>query len=186
MKFWFTSIKRQNRKLKLKADNCYSECKIKCIKLIDEYRKNHHFFIVNAICYNHESIFTPKNHLIRSVLKKLKNKKVKKIKIYNPNDKRNLSHAYDFLPLFDKTMNRNKGEDYVFANSSNTSIKKIFILINKKYKKKIKYTFNKNVSFSRVANNRKIIKTFGYKPNYSFKKIIERMISYQKKKLFIT
>ena len=94
------------------------------------------FFIVNAICYNHESIFTPKNHLIRSVLKKLKNKKSKKIKIYNPNDKRNLSHAYDFLPLFDKTMNRNKGEDYVFANSSNTSIKKIVTLINKKYKKK--------------------------------------------------
>ena len=96
-----------------------------------------------------------------------------------------MSHAYDFLPLFDKTMNRNKGEDYVFANSSNTSIKKIVTLINKNIKK-IKYTFNKNVSFSRVANNRKIIKTFGYKPNYSFKKIIERMISYQKKKLFIT
>ena len=46
-----------------------------------------------------------------------------------------ICHVYDFLPLFDKTMNRNKGEDYVFANSSNTSIKKIVTLINKNIKK---------------------------------------------------
>ena len=58
-------------------------------------------------------------------------------------------------------------------------------MLNKKYKKKIDYVLKKNISSSRVANNKKIIKIFDYKPKYNLKKIIERMISYQKKKLFI-
>ena len=180
---------RQFRKRKensiFRADNCYAKCKMHSINLINKFRKLHKFFIVNAICYNHESIFTPKSHLLRKIIILLKDKKKSSIKIYNPNEERNISHVYDFLPLFQKSMNVNTGEDYVFANSSNISIRQIVNFINKIYRKKIIFVYKKNKNISRMADNTKIKKIFNYKPKFSTDKILIRMLSYQKNNSFI-
>ena len=68
-------INKKIENSKLYSKNCYGKCKIKTYQLIQKFKKNFNFFITTCICYNHESIFTPKNHLIRVLIKKLLDKK---------------------------------------------------------------------------------------------------------------
>ena len=150
------NLKKENSKLK--AENCYAKCKIKSVKLINYYREYHNFFIVNAICYNHESIFSPNDHLINKIIGQLKEKSISTVKIYNPEEKRNISHVYDFLPIFEKSLNKNKCSDYIFANSKNMTIKKIANTLNKKFNKKIIYIKNKKIKISRLGSNKKLKK----------------------------
>ena len=175
--------KSKNENSKLKAENCYAKCKIKSVNLLNYYRKKHNFFIVNAICYNHESLFTPKYHLISKIISLLKEKKTSSIKIYNAEDKRNISHVYDFLPIFEKSLNKKKCSDYIFANSENVTIKKIINILNKKFKKKIIYRTNKKMRISRTANNQKLRREFNYTPIYNTRQLLRRMLSYSNHKL---
>ena len=180
-----SQLKKKNEYSKFKPDNCYAECKIKTSQLINKFRKHNKFFIINAICYNHESIFTPKNHLLRKIIESFANKNLKKVKIFNPNEKRNISHVYDFLPLFQKSIKSNKSDNYIFANTKNISVKQISNLVNKKYQKKIYFVDKKNNSVSRMANNENIKNKFKYNPKFTNEKIISRMISYYTKNTFI-
>ena len=165
------------------SENYYSYCKIKTIEIIKEFRKRYKLFIVNAICYNHESIFTPQNHIIRKLIKNFEKKD--KVTIYNPDEFRNISHVFDFLPLFFKVLNKSKPGDYIFANNENLSIKKISLIINKFYNKNIVFKSKNIKSISRMADNLKIRNTFNYKPKFNTEKILIRMISYHNKKLFL-
>ena len=176
---------RKNENSKILAENCYSECKIKSVKLISYYRKKYNFFISNAICYNHESIFTPKNHIIRKIINLLKKKDNKIVKFYNPDEMRNISHIYDFLPYFDKILNLKKNADYIFANNENYSIKMIVEYLNKFYNKKISYVKNDAYKMSRNGNNAKIRNFLAYCPKFNTKKILTRMISYEKKNVYL-
>ena len=169
---------------KLVSNNCYAQCKIKLTNLINDYRKFKKFFIVNAICYNHESIFTPKDHLLRKLINKFNDKKNYSIVISNPFEKRNISHTYDFLPMFEKSLIRDKSDNYIFANSRNISVQQIAKQINKKYKKKITYV-NRNSNISRMADNSKIKKLLNYNPKFTNKKIIMRMLSYHRRNIYI-
>jgi GDPmannose 4,6-dehydratase len=175
------SPKKENSRLK--AENCYAECKIKSVNLINYYRENHNFFIVNAICYNHESIFSPNDHLINKIIRLLKEKKTSSIKIYNSEDIRNISHAYDFLPIFEKSLIKSKCGDYIFANSQNVTIKKIINILNKKFNKKIIYSTNKKMRISRTADNQKLRKEFNYSPIYNTRQLLTRMLSYSNHRL---
>ena len=177
--------KKMNEDSKILAENCYSECKLKSVKLITHYRKKHNFFISNAICYNHESIFTPKNHIIRKIINLLKKKDNKIVKIYNPNDMRNISHVYDFLPYFYKILNLQKNSDYIFANKENYSIKMIVDCLNKFYNKKINYITSNKFQVSRRANNEKVVNHLKYSPKFNTKKTLIRMISYDNKNLYL-
>ena len=73
-----SQFKKKNEYSKFQYDNCYAECKIKVSNLINKFTKLKKLFIVNAICYNHESIFTPKNHLLRKIIRLFENKNKKK------------------------------------------------------------------------------------------------------------
>ncbi len=173
---------KKKEKSVLKAENYYSECKIKTYNLIKKFRKKNKLFIVNAICYNHESIFTPQNHVIRKFIDNFEKNDV--VKIYNPEEFRNISHIIDFLPLFSKVLDKSKPEDYIFANNENISIKKISLIINKFYNKKIIFKSN-NKSISRMANNLKIKKDFNYCPIFNTEKILIRMVTYHRKNFFL-
>ena len=168
-----------------KVENCYSKCKLKSVELIKQFRMLHNFFIVNAICYNHESIYTPKNHILRKILNLLQNKNNRTIKIFNSEDKRNISHIYDFLPLFDRTLSSKHNTDYVFANKENISIRSITLFYNKFFHKKIIFMKKNIKSISRLANNSKILRDFNYIPIYNSKNLLRRILSYHKKKQFI-
>lgn len=167
---------------KLVGSNCYSKCKIKSLKLINKFRKKYNLYISNAICYNHESRFTPKNHLIRKIIKKFKNRK-KNIIIYNPDEKRNISHADDFLPFFLKVLNLRRSDNYIFANNQNISVKNIVEYYNKIFNKKIIFKSKKH-NLSRMANNKKLISRLNYKPKFNSNKVLDTMLYYDNKKLF--
>ena len=183
--FGSNQITKKNEKSKLLSNNHYSEAKINTTNLINSFRKRNKLFIVNAICYNHESIFTPKNHLLRKIIKKLSVQQNQPVKIYNPNEKRNISHTYDFLPLFEKSLKTKKSNNYIFANSKNISVREITKLINKKYNKKVIFINDEKKSTSRMADNFTIKNKFNYSPIFTNEKIISRMISYHKNKIFI-
>ena len=170
---------------KYKLENCYSKCKAKSIELIKQFRMYHNFFIINAICYNHESIYTPKDHIMRKILNLLKSKRNRTVKIYNPEDKRNISHIYDFLPLFDRVLSSKHNTDYIFANKENISIRSIALFYNKFFHKKIIFIKKNMKSISRLANNSKIVRDFNYKPIYNSKNLLRRILSYNEKKQFI-
>ena len=173
---------KKNEQSKLVGSNCYSKCKIKSFKLINKFRKKYNLHISNAICYNHESQFTPKNHLIRNIIKKFKTRK-KNIIIYNPEEMRNISHTEDFLPVFLKVLNLKKSGNYIFANNQNISVRNIVEYYNKIFNKKIIYK-SKKYKLSRMANNKKIVSSLNYKPKFNLNKILNTMLYYDNKKLF--
>lgn len=147
-------------------------------------RKEKSLFISSAIAYNHESVLTPKNHLIPNLVGKFINAKGKIIKIYNPNEFRNISHVYDFLPIFEKILLLEKPNDFIMANDINYKILDIAKIINKNFynnKFKIKVQRDKKISISRKADNIKIKKLFNYEPSYDIHKILKRFFSYEKK-----
>ena len=174
-------------------DNIYSETKIESHKLINYYRSKCSFFISTAICYNHESFFSPRNHLIRSIIDKFNNfvsTKDKKFLHFTNIDKcKNISHTYDFLPIFQKILELDKPDDYVLANSSNNKIIDLIRIIAKEFHvdiSLINLDIN-NILFreSRIGDNTKITKIFNYKPIFSVEKTIKRMLSYQNSNFFI-
>jgi len=175
---------KKNEKSKLKGDNYYSECKIKSHKLINTY-KQMKLFISIAICYNHESIYSPKTHLIPTIIRKLKNSK-KLVKFYNVNEYRNLSHVYDFLPIFYKILKLRKPINLIFANNDNYRIKDLIKMLVKHLKitKNLKY-FSKPTKSSRKASNIKMKNMLNYKPVFTTNKLLIRMCSYYKKGYYI-
>lgn len=183
--FGSNQLSKKNEGSRYKNDNFYSECKIKSCELIKFFRYKYDFFIVNIIAYNHESVFTPQNHLLRKMIDLFENKKKNKLVIYNPGDYRNISHTYDLLPLIYKSLDIKKCDDFVFANDENISLKRVISIINRFYGKSVKFKYDKHKILSRMADNTKIKKIFNYSPNFSAEKIILRMISYHRKNYFI-
>ncbi len=176
--------KKRNENSLIKPENFYGECKSRTQKLIIKLRKEKSLFISSAIAYNHESILTPQNHLIPNLVGKFVNCKDKIIKIFNPNEFRNISHVYDFLPIFKKILDLEKPNDFIMANDINYKIIDIVKIINKNFysnKFKIKVQRNKKISISRKADNKKIKKLFNYEPRYDIYKILKRFFSYKKK-----
>ena len=117
------------------------------------------------------------------MVKKFSNSKNKIIKIFNPNEFRNLSHVYDFLPIFEKILSLKKPGDFILANDRNYKIIEIANIINKyiyENNYKVRFFENKNFSISRKADNSKIKKIFKFKPKYDIYKILKRFNSYQK------
>lgn len=173
----------KNENSKFSEENCYSSCKIKSHKLIDSYIKKK-LFISIGICYNHESLFSPKSHLIPMLIKKLTSSS-KILKFYNVNEYRNFSHVYDFLPFFQKILKLNKPSNFILANNKNYRIKDLIKLISNhlKIKKQLKF-YLKSSKSSRKAKNLKIINNLDYKPMFNTKKLIIRMCSYYKKGYF--
>ena len=170
----------------MRADNFYGECKIKTQNLISVYRKKYPLLISTAIAYNHESLFTPKNHLITTLFRKFNNSKNKKIKIFNPNEFRNVSHVYDFLPIFEKIISLEENQDFILANNTNYKLIEILQLMNKLFYKNsfiIQIYKRKKKLISRKADNTKINDYFNYNPLYDMTKILKRFNSYTKKNL---
>tara|TARA_B100000787_G_scaffold59589_1_gene43503 strand:- start:557 stop:1510 length:954 start_codon:yes stop_codon:yes gene_type:complete len=179
-------IKKKTESSELNSQNCYGRCKIKSYQLIKKFKKNYNFFITTCICYNHESLFTPKNHLIRILIKKLLDKK-KVVTVFNDQEFRNLSHVNDFIPIFFKCAQKKISNEFIFANNKNF---KIIDILNKlkfllKTDNKINVIVKKNSNISRQANNSKIKIAFRYQPNFDIDRLLKRFISYEKKKLFI-
>ncbi len=179
-------ISRKDEQSKLSSQNCYGRCKIKVYQLIKKFKKNYNFFITICICYNHESLFTPKNHLIRILIKKLLDKN-KEVTIFNDQEFRNLSHVNDFIPVFFRCAQKKISSEFIFANNNNH---RIIDILNKlkallKIDKKIHVIIRKNSNISRQANNSKIKIAFKYQPNFDIDKLLKRFISYEKKGLFL-
>lgn len=168
-------------------DNYYSETKIKIMNLIETYKKKESLFISNAICFNHDSYFTPRNHIIRVVIDRFKNQKV--IKFFDVENYRNFSHAYDFIPLFYKILDLKSPDDFILANNDNHQISSLIDLVKIKlnFQNKIIEYENSNLSdqISRLADNSKIRSLFNYNPIFNLEKLIDRMISYDKKNFYL-
>jgi len=173
----------KNENSKFSEENCYSSCKIKSHKLIDSYIKKK-LFISIGICYNHESLFSPKSHLIPTLIKKL-NSSSKSLKFFNVDEYRNFSHAYDFIPFFKKILSLKKPDKFILANDKNYRIKDLIKLIEKclKIKKDIKFVLKSSMS-SRKATNIKIKNKLNYKPIFSTEELIIRMCSYYRRGYF--
>ena len=173
----------KNENSKFSEENCYSSCKIKSHKLIDSYIKKK-LFISIGICYNHESLFSPKSHLIPTLIKKL-NSSSKNLKFFNVDEYRNFSHAYDFIPFFKKILSLKKPDKFILANDKNYRIKDLIKLIEKclKIKKEIKFVLKSSMS-SRKATNIKIKNKLNYKPIFSTEELIIRMCSYYRRGYF--
>jgi GDPmannose 4,6-dehydratase len=168
-------------------DNYYSEIKVKVMEMIESYKKKESLFISNAVCFNHDSYFTPKNHIIRTVINRFKNEKI--LKFYDVENYRNFSHVYDFIPIFFKILDFKNPDDFILANNNNHQISKLIDIVKKKLnlqEKSIQYENNSlNKQISRLADNSKIRSFFNYNPIFNLEKLVDRMISYEKKNFYL-
>lgn len=175
---------KRNENSKLYYSNYYGYCKQLTSNLINFYRKKNSFKISTVIAYNHESFLSPNSHIIKTFIKKFYTAKNKNITIYNSNEFRNISHVYDFVPLFKKILDLNYCDDFIFANDKNYKIIDIAQMINKLIYSNKFNIISKNISTpktSRKANNQKIKNIFNFKPKYDLKRILIRFNSYEKK-----
>ena len=175
---------KKHEKSKLKYSNYYGYCKQLTLDLIKTYRKKSSCIISSVIAFNHESFLSPNTHIIKKFIKKFHKSKNKQITIYNSHEFRNISHVYDFVPLFKKVLDLNYSDDFIFANDKNHTIIDIVKMINKLiYSNKFKI-INKsknNFKISRKANNQKIKNIFNYNPKFDLQKLLIRFNSYEKK-----
>lgn len=185
----FGSIQKNKKKETsiIKPSNYYGYCKSLTLKIIKNYRKEKSMFISTVIAYNHDSFLSPENHIIKVLLKRFKNNKDKQVNIFYPNEYRNFSHIYDFIPVFKKILDKSICGDFILANNSNIKVIDLAKMINKLlYKNTYKLVLKnkKRITVSRKANNSKIISDFNYKPKFSVEKIIKRFNSYLNKEWF--
>ena len=185
----FGSIQKYKKKENsiVKPSNYYGYCKSLAFKIIKKYRIEKSIFISTVIAYNHDSFLSPNSHIIKTFLKRFQNSKHGKVNIFYPNEFRNFSHVYDFVPIFKKILDRSKYDDFILANDLNIKVIDLASKINKiLYNNSFDLILNneKEIKFSRKANNSKIINKFNYKPKFSIEKIIIRFNSYLKNKWF--
>ncbi len=96
-------------------------------------------------------------YVIPSIIKKIKFSKKKEIKLKNLNHFRDFISTKQITEIIEKLYKTNSSGVYNIGSGKGVNIKKIAEFIGKKYKKKIIFDDNKEITYL-ISNNKKILK----------------------------
>lgn len=171
--------------------NDYGTTKVYGMELINSFRQSGNCFATSAICFNHDSVWSPPDHLVRLVPKKLlrlKKKPEEMANFFNVGMKRDFSHASDFVRAFDLMLENRVPNDYVVASGTPTELK-VFIalccgLIGLDPNHSVIWKENPQMqTYDRIADPSKIKRELMWQPRYSLQKLCREMIYWEKKRM---
>lgn len=176
----------------------YSAAKLFSHHSVSIYRDSYNLFVCSAVCFNKESerrnvMFFPRKvskyvgDLVNSYRKGQKN--IKKLQVGNLNSERDISYSPDCVEGFYRQLMADKPKDYLFASGVTHSMQKIVDLAFKIGSQNLgeelspKDWVEVNQEFMRPNELHRLCgdasearKELGFKNNFSFEQIIERMV----------
>ena len=173
-----------NEKSKFSPLYPYGVSKMATQSMISEYRNKYGIKCSSGIFFNHESYYRSEKFIskkLSSLVSDIIKGKNRKIKLYDLNFYRDISHAEDFMKGVKIIIENNINEDFVFSSGNSTNIlefsKKFFSLYNLNFFDYIDYEESKNYKndYSLIGDNSKL-RSIGWEPTYTIDKLIDNMV----------
>ena len=120
----------QNEKTKFNPESPYASSKVAAHHTIQNYRKSYNLNFYTGILFNHESFLRGREFVTKKIINgliKIKNGKLKPIKLGNIHSKRDWGHAEDYVEAMYKIITSKKPDDYVVATGKTYSVKDFLI-----------------------------------------------------------
>ena len=119
-----------------KPTSPYGLSKLIGYEIIKSYRQMYSLPICTAILFNHESPLRTQKYVFKKIIenvKKINQKRIKKISFGNIKIKRDWGWAPEYMIGCNKILNSNKIDDYIIATGKTISLEKLIHLCFKKY-----------------------------------------------------
>lgn len=166
----------------------YGVSKMTTQSIISEYRNKYGIKCSSGIFFNHESYYRSKKFISKKLsllVSDILKGKNRKIKLYDLNFYRDISHAEDFMSGVKLIIDNHINEDFIFSSGELTNIfdfsKKFFSLHNLNFYDYIDYTESNSCTnnYSIFGNNTKL-KSIGWIPKYNIDSLIIDMVKKEK------
>jgi len=164
----------------------YAVAKCAAYWAIVNYREAYNMFAVNSVSFNHESERRHETFVTRKITRAATRIKLglqDKLILGNLDAKRDWSHAQDVVSGMYAIINADEPKDYVIASGESHSVKKfceiVFSKLGMNYQDYVEFD-PRYLRPSEVAHlcgdPSKIKQDLGWKPNYSFEDLVQRMV----------
>jgi GDPmannose 4,6-dehydratase len=163
----------------------YGITKLSSHLLLNEYRHKFKLKGSSGIFFNHESFYRSDKFVSKKLSKLVANilrKNHKKIKLYDLNFYRDISHANDFMKGVKIIIDNQINDDFIFSSNVKTNLfdfsKKFFELHNLNFYDYIDYIDSNNYTneYSIIGDNKKL-KSIGWSPDYNIDSLIFDMVN---------
>lgn len=177
--------KSQNESTPYKPDSIYGYTKLQGLLLAQHYRDNLNLYISSGILYNHESKYRESSFLSKKLIKSAHNISLglkDSLEIGNLSTKTDWGYAPDYVDAIYKIMQLEQAEDFVIATNEVHTVQEftdtVFSYFGLDYRRYViqnpmlteKYNATRKGDYSKLYNKTK------WKPNKSFKNMIETLI----------
>ena len=190
--FGETPLEGANETTAFNPQSPYAIAKATAFWQIANYRKSYGLHCCTGILFNHESYLRPERFVTQKIIKtavRIAQGSKETLELGNINISRDWGWAPDYVQAMWIMLQTAIPQDFVVATGKNHSLETfvitVFEQLNLDYKKhvRINASFNRptDISFG-LGDPHRISKTLGWKPTFSFKKIIEEMVNYELKK----
>lgn len=163
----------------------YGISKLSSHILLKEFRLKYNLKCCSGIFFNHESFYRSEKFVSKKLSKlvsSILNGKPKKIKLYDLNYNRDISHAEDFMMGVKIILDNKINDDFIFSSGKSTNIlefcKRFFSIYNLNFNNYIEYTDSKKYldNYNIIGDNSKL-KSIGWSPKYDIDNLITDMVS---------
>lgn len=164
----------------------YGCAKVYAYNLCGVYRSSYDMFIANGILFNHESPRRGLNFVTNKVIDaavKIYHGKQKELALGNLDATRDWGHAKDYVKAMWMMLQHDKPDDFVCAMGESHSVRdlcvKVFAELEMDYRDYVtidKRHFRPTELHDLKGDSSKLRDTFGWKPEYTFREMIEEMV----------
>jgi GDPmannose 4,6-dehydratase len=162
----------------------YGISKLAAHNLITEYKQKYNLKCSSGIFFNHDSFYRNNKFITKKITNHISNILIgdkKKIKLYDLNFYRDLSHAEDFMRGVEIIVKNKLNEDFVFSSGESVNFlelsKKFFSSVGLDFEEYIDYTEGSQVYDYNIIGNNNKLKSLGWTPKYKTDDLINDMIN---------
>jgi len=178
----------QRETTKMSPTSPYGCAKVFGYNIVQHYRNAYDLFAVNGILFNHESPRRGSNFVTNKVVKaavKIKNGLQDKLSLGNLDAHRDWGHSKDYVRAMHMIINHKEPDDFVCATGVANSVRDmcdyVFSQLDLDYKNYVtqdpKFMRPEDIQLLR-GDATKLKTTFGWKPEYTFEKLMDEMIEH--------
>ncbi|HJZ11028.1 MAG TPA: GDP-mannose 4,6-dehydratase [Acidobacteriota bacterium] len=170
----------------LDPQNDYARAKVKGMEIARQFRQEG-LFVACAICFNHDSIFSPADHLLKLVprrLLKVKTGQSDKAVFYDTDIFRDWTHAEDMASAFEKMLRHAEPLDLIVASGQACRLKDFIHicceLIGIDHSVVTTESQNGGPSYDRMADSRRLQRLLQWQPRWRIHDLAAKMIAFEK------
>ena len=183
----------QRETTKMNPVSPYGCAKLYAFNMTCHYRNAYGLHATNGILFNHESPRRGSNFVSNKIVRGailIKKGKIKKLELGNLDSFRDWGHSYDYVRAMHLIINSEKPSDYVVATGESHSVREfcdyVFTKLNLNYQDFViqnpKYMRPEELKALKGDSNL-IREKLGWKPKYSFEKLLDELIEYWQSRL---